>query len=193
MPRSRPLLAHAGFHVLGEPMIYDPVDHVEKGRYFGSQRWAITASNYWEFGAVRRFWVEGIGMYRLAYWAETLPGFDDQLIYARSNGVEYGTPLAVNDAPPAPRRTTLLGIYPNPASVSSQHVTIRYRTSGGSLPMRITLHDALGREARAFTADGKEGGIRELLFDIAGLGPGMYFCRFHADDVSSALPFLLLR
>jgi photosystem II stability/assembly factor-like uncharacterized protein len=70
---------------------------------------------------------------------------------------------------------SLDGVRPNPIT-SAGLLRFSVATPG---PVRITLHDMLGRELRVI-ADGRvEAGEHEARFDAAGLPGGVYHCRMN--------------
>jgi hypothetical protein len=127
------------------------------------------------------------------YSTETPNTYEDRLLYARINGVEYGTPVSVEEAsPPAPQQTALLGIYPNPASVSATTITVRYSIAGNSAAARITLHDALGRMLRTIPVDGTDIGMHDLQIENGGLSPGVYYCRLLTNDATTSRRLIII-
>jgi hypothetical protein len=72
--------------------------------------------------------------------------------------------------------------YPNPFNPST---TIPYRIPA-TMHVRLTIHDALGRET-AVLVDGLRGpGDHEVSFDATGLAGGVYFCRLDVRPLISA-------
>jgi hypothetical protein len=67
-------------------------------------------------------------------------------------------------------------IYPNPAGAT---VLIPFSLSERAL-VRIHVFDALGREVRAFADEMMEPGSHSVIFNAAGLPPGVYLCRMEA-------------
>ncbi|PAP75395.1 right-handed parallel beta-helix repeat-containing protein [Rubrivirga marina] len=66
-------------------------------------------------------------------------------------------------------------------------------TLDASRVVRLTLHDALGREV-AVVADGPlPGGRQTLAVDLAGLTPGVYVARLQAGDAVRALSLTVVR
>ncbi len=76
---------------------------------------------------------------------------------------------------------SLLTVYPNPFS---QRTTIRYRVTKPG-PVSLTVYDILGYPVSRLVNELKSPGSYEVIFDLAGLGPGQscfYYCRFQAGD-----------
>jgi hypothetical protein len=65
---------------------------------------------------------------------------------------------------------------PNPASVSTGSTSVRFSLPSSSA-VRITLHDAAGREVAVLSDGTREAGLHSLHIPLSGLTPGMYFYR----------------
>ena len=79
---------------------------------------------------------------------------------------------------PAGPRALALGVYPNPARGP---VDVRY-TLDRSGPVRLTVHDALGRTV-AVVADGaRPAGAHDAAFDASALVLGLYLLRLSVSD-----------
>lgn len=74
-------------------------------------------------------------------------------------------------------------IYPNPAD---QQLTLEY-TLAATDEVRISLHDALGREVRLLSDARQQGGQYRLPIQREGLAPGIYVVRVQLADRVNAL------
>lgn len=100
---------------------------------------------------------------------------------------EAGAATAIGDAPGAGIALAHAGA--NPARGLARLAV----TLDASRVVRLTLHDALGREV-AVVADGPlPGGRQTLAVDLVGLAPGVYVARLHAGGVVRALSLTLVR
>ena len=99
------------------------------------------------------------------------------LVYAKINGVEYGTKISVGivGRPPTPTTFALFQNYPNPFNPST---IITYQ-----LPMvgHVTLkvYDVLGRVVMTLLDEIKQPGNYQAAFDGSRLASGVYFYRIN--------------
>ncbi len=100
---------------------------------------------------------------------------------------EVGLVTSADDAPEA-------GIALGHAGANPSRGLARLAvTLDASRVVRLTLHDALGREV-AVVADGPlPGGRQTLAVDLGGLAPGVYVARLQAGGAVRALPLTLTR
>jgi hypothetical protein len=121
----------------------------------------------------------GFGLTRVSWVDQQEESRGCQLIYAKIDGKEYGTLLAVvPTAPVLPARCELLQNYPNPFNPST---TISY-----ALPSRshvtLTVFNALGQQVATLANEVEEAGSHDVRFDGSGLASGVYFYRLNAAD-----------
>ncbi len=91
-----------------------------------------------------------------------------------------------------PGLAVLADLYPNPVQGNGR-ISVRLAASASARPLRVRLHDALGR-AIALLYDGEyRGDGHTLVVPTAGLAPGTYYVRAVSGDASDARSFLLLR
>jgi hypothetical protein len=141
-------------------------------------------------------WVEAISMTtryhgRLGYGLS----YCDTLRAANICGAVFGT-LGLNDPPAvAPPDVVLQQNYPNPFSSST---TISFHVAARA-PVRVTVHDALGRQVATLADEVMEAGERRLRFDAraaqggAALLPGIYTCRVGIGNAMSARSMIVVR
>jgi hypothetical protein len=118
-------------------------------------------------------------------------GTDVGLAFAGSapdlGAYETGFVTAADDAPEAGIALSHAGA--NPARGLARLAV----TLDASRLVRLTLHDALGREV-AVVADGPlPGGRQTLAVDLVGLAPGVYVARLQAGDAVRTLTLTLVR
>ena len=118
-------------------------------------------------------------------------GTDVGLAFAGSapdlGAYEAGLATSVDDAPVS--EISLAHAGANPARGLARLAV----TLDASRVVRVTLHDALGREV-AVVADGPlPGGRQVLVVDPVGLAPGVYVARLQAGDVVRTLSLTLVR
>lgn len=117
-------------------------------------------------------------MYAVAVEQQTQWNTVEQLVYARVGSVEVGEPLFAVAGEGAPGVAALrLTVGPNPTGASA---TLRF-TLAAPGHVRLTLADALGREA-AVLIDGTRGaGGHAVPVETARLAAGVYVVRLAAD------------
>lgn len=99
-------------------------------------------------------------------------------------------PMSVAAEPGAqPNATGLLSSYPNPFATST---TIPFRLAEPG-PVRLTVHDLLGRTVATLAEGSRAGGRHEVVFDAAGLPNGLYFVRLDAGLATTTRKILLQR
>jgi hypothetical protein len=89
-----------------------------------------------------------------------------------------------------PEKTTLVSIYPNPAS---ELVTLKYQiASAGNV--KIVLFDEMGNRKKAIILEEKHPtGNFEFDYSVESLAPGIYFCRFETNDTSETKKVVIVR
>ncbi len=112
--------------------------------------------------------VRGIGIFHERYY---FAGAFYQLYGAIINGVQYGTIVGVDDMPTTiPERFVLHQNYPNPFNSST---TIQYDLPKRTY-VRLTVHDALGREVARLVEQMQIAGRYQVAFDASNLASGVY-------------------
>lgn len=139
-------------------------------------------AHYWPYGIVAL----GEKTFGMVYITYTSVPATQAAIFARyqvpSTGVEDSQPVM-------PARYSLSQNFPNPFNPSTE---IRYET-GASGPVKLTVHDLLGREV-AILVDGiQPAGQKILRWNAAGLASGLYFCRLQAGDFSSSIKLIFMK
>lgn len=131
--------------------------------------------------------LEGIGMLNLE-WHSMESTEDYQLVYADVCGVQWGVPLGIDEMPEGLPAQPTLTIAPHPLrGQGTVHIALPRPTR-----LRISVHDMLGRE-RIIVADRDlPAGASQLALPVAGLTPGVYFCRLHSGTATVVRSFLVL-
>lgn len=111
------------------------------------------------------------------------------LQYARINGTEFGTLLAVPNDPTHPQTFQLLQNYPNPFNPATQ---ISYFLPDAEYASLI-VYDLLGRSVRTLVQEVQQPGSHTVTWDARDLPSGMYFCRLHAGHSLATIKLLLMR
>jgi len=111
-------------------------------------------------------------------------------VYAKINGKEYGTILAVvPTGPTIPTEFELRQNYPNPFNPST---TIQY-----GLPQRsrvtLTVFNTLGQQVATLVNAYQEAGYHDVRFDASGLASGVYFYRLRAGDCVATKRLIVVR
>jgi hypothetical protein len=129
--------------------------------------------------------------YGIVVQRESGAGWPDRsrIIYARVKGVEFGTPLAVLQAPLGPGHFELRQNYPNPFNPST---TIRF-TLVHSGQVTLKVYNLLGQEIATLLSGSELAGSHEVRFDAAGLPSGVYLYRLQTAGLSIAKPMILLK
>jgi len=112
------------------------------------------------------------------------------LVYAKINGLEYGTLESVNiENQDLPIFFQLEQNYPNPFNPTT---TIRY-----AIPQRIhvtlSVYNSLGQLVATLVNETKDAGYHDVRFDASGLASGVYFYRLMAGDYLATKRLLLIR
>ncbi len=105
---------------------------------------------------------------------------------------ENGLPSGANSVvsrESAPRGFRIRGNYPNPFNASTR---IAY-TLDAPAEVRLTVHDALGREVRTLQSGPQTKGRHEASFHASDLPSGVYVVRLQAGTCSTAGRMLLLK
>ena len=113
-----------------------------------------------------------------------------ELVYAKINGKEYGTILAVvPTGPTIPTEFELRQNYPNPFNPST---TIQY-----GLPQRsrvtLTVFNTPGQQVATLVNAYQEAGYHDVRFDASGLASGVYFYRLRAGDCVATKRLIVVR
>ena len=110
-------------------------------------------------------WIEGTGR----------AGLEPRSLFLGQRADRLGLPGTA--APPGPETPAdvLAAPFPNPARGVA---TVEVAAAG---PVRLTLHDALGRELRTL-AEGRHAAPHAVAVDTRGLAPGVYWLRLAAAD-----------
>lgn len=121
---------------------------------------------------------------------ETLPAPVPVVLYraavADLNGIRNDIPIrldirkivSADGDDPHPSQTILDTAYPNPFNPQT---LIRYRLAASG-PIRLTVHDALGREVRVLADLHQTAGDHAVAFDATGLASGVYICRLQTES-----------
>jgi hypothetical protein len=126
-------------------------------------------------------WIYAHGIGRVKHYIKELnPSpygiMEEELVYAKINGVEYGTePLSVNDEHSIlPANIALYQNYPNPFNPSTTiSFDVPAALRGETVSLRII--DMLGREIRTLVNEPVPPARHTVRFDATGLATGLYF------------------
>ncbi len=100
------------------------------------------------------------------------------LVYARLDGVEYGTPVLTVGAEPEPEPVeTALVVAPNPLREAAE---LRFALDA-SQRLVLEVYDVRGRRVQSVEVGARGAGAQALRFEAAGLTPGAYLLRLHGD------------
>ncbi|MBA4312457.1 MAG: hypothetical protein C0417_07485 [Chlorobiaceae bacterium] len=104
------------------------------------------------------------------------------IIYARIDGVEYGTPLSVHNSNNRPNNFQLYQNYPNPFNSST--------TIGFSLDKKSTvtlkIFNILGQELQTLISGQQSVGEHEIFFNAQEFSSGVYFYRLQTEDYAAS-------
>ncbi len=111
-------------------------------------------------------------------------------LLCKVGSVTYDPTVSVDgQQTPLPVEFALEQNYPNPFNPVT---TISYQLPVTS-PVRLVVHDMLGREVAVLVREKKEPGNHEVRFDGSGLSSGVYFYRMKAGDFVQTRRLLLLK
>lgn len=105
--------------------------------------------------------------------------------YLGFTGVLSTTPLAT-----PPEESLFAAVFPNPVSRDGR-LTVRIRADITARPLRISLHDGLGREV-ALLYEGIAAGGHTFVQSVNNLATGNYYLRAVSDGTTQTRPVLLL-
>lgn len=114
---------------------------------------------------------------------------NDSLVYARINGIEYGTPAGVLENQQYPAEYRLSQNYPNPFNPST---TITFMVSRSGF-VSLKVYDVLGRLVRIQVNRVKSPGSYEVAFHASNLPSGVYFYRLIAEGHSITHKMVLIK
>jgi hypothetical protein len=101
-----------------------------------------------------------------------------KLIYAKINGVEYGTFMSVPNSTTQPIHYDLSQNYPNPFNPSTQ---ITYSIPKAT-DVTLKVYDVLGREIAVLVNERKQPGEYKVTWNAEGVPSGVYFYRIVAGE-----------
>jgi hypothetical protein len=132
----------------------------------------------------------GIGVIAHFYEDDKQQTHSSRLVYAKINGKEYGTFLAIAPTAPAnPSQFELLQNYPNPFNPST---IIRY-----ALPERshviLSVFNTLGQQVATLMNGSQNAGYHEVKFDGTGFASGVYYYQLQAGDFMQSRRLVLLK
>jgi len=128
--------------------------------------------------------------YGYAYSFDEVSGFPYgySLLYARINGIEHGTPLAVEEVQTTLLQFQLYQNFPNPFNPVTQ---IRFSLEARS-HVTLKVFSILGQEIATLLDETKSAGEHQIEFKGANLASGVYLYRLSANNrVLSKLMMLL--
>jgi len=111
------------------------------------------------------------------------------MIYARINGIEYGTPLSVGNPEIIPKRCFLNQNYPNPFNPSTN---FRFSIANPQLTI-LKVYDVLGREVATLVNEVKQPGEYTATWDASNISSGVYFYRLIAGQFIETKKLVLLK
>ncbi|MHB1050166.1 MAG: T9SS type A sorting domain-containing protein [Bacteroidota bacterium] len=144
-------------------------------------------------------WIYAHGLGRVKHYIKELDPspygiFDEDLVYAKINGIEYGTePLGVdNESQWAPVEFSLYQNYPNPFNPSTViEFAVPAATSRDIVTLRI--FDMLGREIRTLVNEPLPHGRHNVRFDATGLATGLYFYHIQSGAFAETKKMMYLK
>ena len=98
-------------------------------------------------------------------------------------------PTGIDDEPSIPSNFVLNQNYPNPFNASTE---IKFSLSGQS-PVRLTIHDVLGRRVETLLNETRNAGDHSVIWDAARYASGMYFARLTSADRTDEIKMLLMK
>lgn len=120
----------------------------------------------------------GFGL-SFTYSDDTLYGTYQTLVYAKINGIQYGTPQSVEKNSPEPQQYQLFQNFPNPFNPTT---TISFSVPRESY-ISIRVIDILGRTVSDIAVGRKSAGLHYVDW-TAGVSTGVYFYQLRAQPVS---------
>ncbi|KAB2922963.1 MAG: T9SS type A sorting domain-containing protein [Bacteroidetes bacterium] len=146
-----------------------------------------THTEAYGIGCIRRTTTMSMDEYPFSVLSTT----NRTLLYAKVNGVEYGTaPLSVPpDGPLPPFSFALHQNHPNPFNPST---SISF-TVGRTGETELTVFDMLGRVVAVPFLGMASDGVYTVRFDAASLASGVYFYRLRSGDFSQTRRMMLVR
>jgi len=122
------------------------------------------------------------------------------LVYAKINGIEYGTYVSVNEDDTAqPKDFYLFQNYPNPFNPTTK---IQYSIPSSNTPLlrgvggvfvTLKVYDILGKEVATLVNKEQSTGSYEVEFRSDGLPSGVYFYRLQTGNYSKVKKMVLLK
>jgi hypothetical protein len=141
-------------------------------------------------------WIYAYGLGRVKHYIKELSPspygiMDEDLVYAKINGVEYGTePLAVdNESHGAPEDFVLYQNYPNPFNPFTM---ITFRLSS-IMDVSLKVYNVIGMETAMIAAGKYPAGIHSVQWRPDGLASGVYFYTLCAGQFSQTKKLILLK
>jgi hypothetical protein len=144
-------------------------------------------------------WVYAYGLGRVKHYIKELSPspygiMDEDLVYAKINGIEYGTePLGVdNESQWAPVEFSLYQNYPNPFNPAT---VIEFAVPAAASRDIVTLRifDLLGREIRTFVNEPLPPGRHTVRFDATRLATGLYFYHIQSGAFADTKKMMYLK
>jgi hypothetical protein len=166
--------------------------HVYEERTSLEEVIASAGETYWQDHAGNRVWVKLRGG-RWRYWTEDpnedLPSYDDLLYEPVQLRMRIAEPVSIDETDALPATFALSPAYPNPFNPST--------AIGFQLPVfgqvRLSVHDALGREV-AVLADGvMPAGRHSVTWDARNQASGVYLVRMSAAGGSFVRKVVLVK
>ena len=137
---------------------------------------------------------------RYQYVVPDTPSTDCYVRYIGASGAQADTvltpraftilgPAAVAGNLPTARHRVYLSasVSPNPAAGKA---VVNYELPGRS-PIRVSIHDASGRQTMCLVAATQAAGRHQLSLDPHLLSPGIYFCRVQTDSGATVSKFVM--
>ncbi len=172
---------------------------------YDTTRWQVFSTTH---SVKRLFWfaavfearhydlAKGLGIIYNYYKDEGTLGDTDTLIYARINGVTYGTYVETPATPiehipqfSRPYHFLLHQNYPNPFNPTT---TIRYELARTGR-VRLAVYNMLGQRVSVLVDARQKAGAHQARFDASHLSSGVYFYRLQTGDKMLVRKMLLMK
>ena len=166
-------------------------EFIDTATVLGYQTWVMGIDRSWPDITVNHSLAMDIGItYRYKY--ESFGWGTEEissLVYAKIDGIEYGTVVSVEDRELQPVNYQLSQNYPNPFNPITK---ISYRLPVKSFIL-LKVYDIIGNEIAILVNEEKQAETYEVEFNGAGLPSGIYFYRISSGSFIDTKKMLLIK